>query len=222
MTLNKERKIINDLQNTLTDIAVGMDREETERAVRNLLVGFKEYDTIPDKKFYALFDPRKVPADARVDFVYTPTYLSCAIIICAVSEYDDLLEDEAIKETFYYGLNGCTGRKFLGAGYDDIDGFLDAMEIFAQCDVMSFIARFPDFIIDNFGYTEKFKLCIEQAKKLIGEGKSVIIWCIFIDSIQNIRRELEKIGYKTGVIYGDIDNEERAQIINDFKLVLTR
>ena len=72
-------------------------------------------------------------------------------------------------------------------------------------------------IIDNFGYTEKFKLCIEQAKKLIGEGKSVIIWCIFIDSIQNISRELEKIGYKTGVIYGDIDNEERAQIINDFK-----
>lgn len=163
MTLNKERKIINELQNTLTDAALGTGRKEMENVVRKLVAGFKEYDMIPDKKFYALFDPRKVPADARVDFVYTPTYLACAIIICAVSEYDDLLEDEAIKETFYYGLNGCTGRKFLGAGYDDIDGFLDAMEIFAQCDVMSFIARFPEF-------NPLFNAAIKEAVTYLEDG----------------------------------------------------
>ena len=144
MTLNNERKIIDDLQTTLTDAALWMGREETENIVRKLVAGFKEYDTIPDKRFYALFDPRKVPADARVDFVYTPTYFACAIIICAVSEYEDLLEDEAIRETLYYGLNGCTGRKFLGAGYDDIDGFLDAMEIFAQSSAI--ISRTPCFL----------------------------------------------------------------------------
>ena len=76
MTLNNERKIIDELQNTLTDAALWMGREETENIVRKLVAGFKEYDTIPDKRFYALFDPRKVPADARVDFVYTPTYFA--------------------------------------------------------------------------------------------------------------------------------------------------
>ena len=163
MTLNNERKIIDDLQTTLTDAALGMNREKMENVVRKLVSGFKEYDTIPDKKFYALFDPRKVPADARVDFVYTPTYLACAVIICAVSEYEDLLEDEAIKETLYYGLNGCIGRKFLGAGYDDIDGFLDAMEIFAQCDVMSFIARFPEF-------NPLFNAAIKEAVTYLQDG----------------------------------------------------
>ena len=73
------------------------------------------------------------------------------------------MEDEAIRETLYYGLNGCTGRKFLGAGYDDIDGFLDAMEIFSQCDVMSFIARFPEF-------NPLFNAAIKEAVTYLQDG----------------------------------------------------
>lgn len=173
MTLNNERKIVNELQNTLTDAAVGMGREETEIVVRKLLAGFKEYDTIPDKKFYALFDPRRIPTDVRVDFVYIPTYLATAILICAVSEYQDLLENEAIKETLYYGLNGCTGRKFLGAGYDDIDGFLDAMEIFSQCNILQFVAQFPDF---NTSFTSAIKEAMTYLKDGLCSGKVKDPW----------------------------------------------
>ena len=41
MTLNNERKIIDDLQTTLTDAALGMNREKMENVVRKLVSGFK-------------------------------------------------------------------------------------------------------------------------------------------------------------------------------------
>ncbi len=163
MNLEKETKKIAGLKDLLAEASKGMNREEAEKTVKALLGEFKEFDTIPDMKFYAFFDPRHVPSDARVDFVYTPTYLACAVTICAINEHEDLLSDEEIRETLYYGLNGCTGRRFLGHGFDDTAGFLDAMDIFAQCDVLSFVERHPDL-------SPKFTEAIDDAVKYLEEG----------------------------------------------------
>ena len=163
MYLEKEKEKIAGLKELLAAASEGMSREEAEKTVKALIGGFREFDTFPDMKFLALFDPREIPSDARVEYVYTPTYLACAVIICAVNEHEDLLSDEEIRETFFYGLYGCTGRRFRGHGFDDIVGFLDAMDIFAQCDVLSFVERHPDFC-------PTFTEAIGEAVKYLEEG----------------------------------------------------
>ena len=53
--------------------------------------------------------------------------------------------------------------------------------------------------------------------KLVGEGKSVIIWCIFIESMDNLQRLLEKQGIRVMVIKGEVALEDRQLIIESFK-----
>src|SRR5699024_2639148 len=55
-------------------------------------------------------------------------------------------------------------------------------------------------LVKNIDITTKKKACIELINKLVSEKKKVIIWCIFIDSIKDIQRLLEKQGIKTSCI----------------------
>lgn len=41
-------------------------------------------------------------------------------------------------------------------------------------------------LIDSVGSTSKFRACISLAEKLVTQRKSVIIWCIFVDSINHM------------------------------------
>lgn len=72
-------------------------------------------------------------------------------------------------------------------------------------------------LIDTCGTTTKFDRCIELAASLANQKKSIIIWCMFIDSIQNLSRALEEIGIRTRCIYGEVPLEERQQILSDFR-----
>lgn len=68
--------------------------------------------------------------------------------------------------------------------------------------------------IDN---TSKKNACLDLAKELVENGKSVIIWCIFVDSILSIKKQLQKSGIMAECIFGATEDEERIQIINGFK-----
>lgn len=72
-------------------------------------------------------------------------------------------------------------------------------------------------LIENAGKSTKFKECINLTEKLTNEGKTVVIWCIFVDSIKRIARELENLGIKTCCIFGEVPLEERQNLIDDFK-----
>ncbi|MEG2832254.1 MAG: SNF2-related protein [Bacilli bacterium] len=73
-------------------------------------------------------------------------------------------------------------------------------------------------LINSISKTTKFDKCIEEAFKLVSQGKSIIIWCIFIDSILNIKTELRKKGVSIECIFGNTDNDERNYILERFKL----
>lgn len=62
-----------------------------------------------------------------------------------------------------------------------------------------------------------FYYCVHLAEELARSGKRVIIWCIFLDSIQKLSVALEKKGIPTRRIYGTVPLEERQQILNEFK-----
>lgn len=72
-------------------------------------------------------------------------------------------------------------------------------------------------LIDACGRTTKFERCVELASTLANQKKPVIIWCMFINSIQNLSKVLEKMGIRTRCIYGEIPLEERQQILADFR-----
>ena len=72
-------------------------------------------------------------------------------------------------------------------------------------------------LIEACGRTTKFDQCIERAVSLAYEKKPVIIWCMFVSSIQNLSEALEGMGIRTRCIYGEVPLEERQQILADFR-----
>lgn len=66
-------------------------------------------------------------------------------------------------------------------------------------------------------FSSKFEAGIERIKRLIGEKKSVLVWGIFVDTLMKIKEELDKLNIFSNVICGTVPNEQRQDIINDFK-----
>ena len=72
-------------------------------------------------------------------------------------------------------------------------------------------------LIENCPPSSKFLRCVERASSLVRAGKPVIIWCIFVDSIERLSAALEREGIHTRCIYGAVPLEERQQILRDFR-----
>ena len=141
-----EERINRELREQLITVNTqNIGKGELKGIVRRLADNFHSCDTLPGMKFYGKLNPNNVPSDIRVYFVYTPTYLACATMMIAVCRYPEWLNIRKIKETLHDGLTACTGREFMGSGYDNTAGFLDAMDIFAQGQVNTFISMFPEF-----------------------------------------------------------------------------
>ncbi|MDE5976922.1 MAG: DEAD/DEAH box helicase [Turicibacter sp.] len=72
-------------------------------------------------------------------------------------------------------------------------------------------------LIKSIRQTTKTTRCLETVMKLVSEGKSVIVWCIFIESMDNLQRLLEEQGVRVMVIKGEVSLEDRQVIIQSFK-----
>lgn len=72
-------------------------------------------------------------------------------------------------------------------------------------------------LVNKFDMTSKFWEGIELVKKLVSEGKQVIVWGIFVDTINRIEEELNNAGISAKIIYGATDLEEREKRIEEFK-----
>ena len=106
--------------------------------------------------------------------------------------------------------------KAISENQEDFSAILDTTSDPEDIDYVDYSQDIKD-LINSFGKTEKFNSCIQQAKQLNSEGKSVIIWCIFVDSIRQLASQLEKEGISAGVIFGSTSEEERKNILNKFK-----
>lgn len=71
--------------------------------------------------------------------------------------------------------------------------------------------------IKTFGHTRKFTNGINLIKKLVLEGKQVIVWCVFRNTIEEVKKVLDSINIKSDFIYGSTNNDERDKIIQSFK-----
>lgn len=63
----------------------------------------------------------------------------------------------------------------------------------------------------------KFTQGINLVENLVLEGKKVLVWGIFIDTLHKITKSLRERGIKTNLVYGGTDKLERVDLINNFR-----
>ena len=106
--------------------------------------------------------------------------------------------------------------KSIEENWEEYSAILDTNRKVEDIDYVDYSEQIIS-LINSIDKTTKFKACINKAKEIYEKGESLIIWCIFIDSIFNIANELKEKGIAVGVIYGDTSDEERNMIINKFR-----
>lgn len=100
--------------------------------------------------------------------------------------------------------------------WDEYSEILDTSQKINEIDYIDYSNEIIS-LINSIDKTSKMSACIKKAEEIYIKGESLIIWCIFEDSILNITRELRAKGIKVGIIYGKIDDDERSIIINKFR-----
>ena len=63
----------------------------------------------------------------------------------------------------------------------------------------------------------KFDKGIELVGKLVKEGKKVLVWGIFVDTLYKITNTLREIGVKVNLVYGGTNKLERTMLIDEFR-----
>lgn len=74
-----------------------------------------------------------------------------------------------------------------------------------------------NYEIDQTVNAPKFDKGIELVEKLVSENKKVLIWGIFVNTLNKIESALINRGIKVNLVYGRTDKNERANLINEFR-----
>ncbi len=101
----------------------------------------------------------------------------------------------------------------------DLKDFSSVLDIDGDIDEIDFVDYAIEIqqLIQEIDITSKKQKCLDAVKQLVSEGKKVVVWCIFIDSINSIQRELTNLGIKSKYIMGEVELQDRLELINDFK-----
>lgn len=63
----------------------------------------------------------------------------------------------------------------------------------------------------------KFEKGIQKIQELVSEGKKVIVWAIFVNTMKKIKNRLNQMGIQANLIYGGTEVSDRQKLINDFR-----
>lgn len=103
--------------------------------------------------------------------------------------------------------------------YDDDSS--DSVFGISKMDFLSNISNEKNYIYDrdkiNTIVSPKFLKGIDLIKTLVNEGKKVLVWGIFVDTLKKIQKVLKDKNIYVNLVYGGTPKEERAKIINDFR-----
>lgn len=101
-----------------------------------------------------------MPSDARVDFIFTPTYIAVATLSRILQDHPTIaIQIPGFLKSLKRGMLFCTYRELQGHGYDAIDGMLDAIMILSIGKVPALLDMAPEFskkLRGLFGKVEKY------------------------------------------------------------------
>lgn len=87
-----------------------------------------------------------MPADARVDFVFTPTYIVVAILTRVLDAFPEAARAiDGYEAALQRGMGFATLRRLQGHGYEAAEGEAEARRILNLGGVASFLRQHPDF-----------------------------------------------------------------------------
>lgn len=101
-----------------------------------------------------------MPSDARVDFIFTPTYVAVATLSRTLQDHPTIaIQIPGFFNSLKRGMLFCTYRELQGHGYEAIDGILDAIMILSIGKVPSLLNAEPKLskkLLDLFKKVEVF------------------------------------------------------------------
>jgi len=161
-------QMISDLKDFLDEEADFKDANWKKNL--DIIIDFQD-----DDGSFKFFDSRKIPSDAVVDFIYTPTYLCTAILMKAYMtgfESFTLNAQSALKK----GLKMSTYKNLRGHGYEAFKGQIEALNIFMKAGVKEFIDIHPELcpeftqMIDKIVSNYKDKILASDYTGMWGES----------------------------------------------------
>lgn len=152
---------INEFENIIGKLSYDLHRLETEKtdewSVYTYIYALSRHAQSlvknPAMQFFGLADPKSMPADARIDFFYRPTYIATAFMMKAVLLYPSLMDEDmfldselefsvdTVKNTLKGCMLGCTGRRFDAA---DVLRLKDCVKIFRNAGADVFLEKYAD------------------------------------------------------------------------------
>lgn len=67
------------------------------------------------------------------------------------------------------------------------------------------------------GRSTKMEECLRLVNRLVSEGKTAIVWCIFTQTMENLIDAFDQMGVEARKISGSVSMDERTAILDDFK-----
>lgn len=127
-----------------------------ESLVENQRIGLTR---TKDNSWAVVDDDLEMPSDARVDFIFIPTYIAVATLSFVYLNYPDIANkidgyDNSLKK----GMMFCTHRGLRGHGFEYIDGIIEALVILSIGQVPSLLERKPELcpeLKQTFSHVEK-------------------------------------------------------------------
>lgn len=93
--------------------------------------------------------------------------------------------------------------------FEYVEGMQDNVDDFYSNDELA--------LINSLTTTGKFESCISKIDQLVTEGKTVLVWCIFVDTIDKVVKRVSKLGHRVKYISGHIDAAQRELIVKEFQ-----
>lgn len=72
-------------------------------------------------------------------------------------------------------------------------------------------------LIQSLSTTRKFEAAINKIDELVNQNKTVIVWCIFVDTINKVVQRCQELGHRVNFISGSVDEQSRENIIKKFQ-----
>lgn len=115
-------------------------------------------------------------------------------------DYDELMS---------YDDDEDKSERMSSVSREQFDDYLD-ISFESQCN------SYGDLNVEDM-ISPKFERGIELVAELVSEGKKVLVWGIFVDTINKIKDALEAKDINVNLVYGRTPKDERVQLINDFR-----
>ncbi len=106
------------------------------------------------------------------------------------------------------------------SGYDnsetEVNGILSEKEFDLRIGQQSKSETYKSMHLSDV-ISPKFTCGIDLVTKLVAEGKKVLVWATFVDTIKKIQNALQNKGILVNIVYGGTAKDKRVDLIDDFR-----